>query len=77
MFVTAEERKMQQPLVMANLDGEYRAEREANAIAQARNPNYDKLLREFPTTLLRMRSGGGNAYTCGERGTAAAHRRQT
>src|ERR1700722_3313009 len=44
---------MQRPLVLAILDGwGYRAEREANAIAQARKPNYDKLLREFPNTLL-------------------------
>src|SRR5690242_13667957 len=44
---------MQKPLVLAILDGwGYRAEREANAIAQARKPNYDRLLREFPNTLL-------------------------
>ena len=44
---------MQRPLVLAILDGwGYRAEREANAIAQARKPNYDRLLREFPSTLL-------------------------
>jgi 2,3-bisphosphoglycerate-independent phosphoglycerate mutase len=44
---------MQRPLVLAILDGwGYRAEREANAIAQARKPNYDRLLREFPNTLL-------------------------
>src|SRR5690349_13133161 len=44
---------MPKPLVLAILDGwGYRAEREANAIAQARKPNYDRLLREFPNTLL-------------------------
>ncbi len=44
---------MQRPLVLAILDGwGFRAEREANAIAQARKPNYDRLLREFPNTLL-------------------------
>src|SRR6201986_3629000 len=44
---------MQRPLVLAILDGwGYRPEREANAIAQARKPNYDRLLREFPNTLL-------------------------
>ncbi len=44
---------MQRPLVLAILDGwGYRAEREANAIAQARKPNYDRLLREYPNTLL-------------------------
>src|ERR1700743_2657593 len=47
------ESKMQRPLVLAILDGwGYRAEREANAIEQARKPNYDRLLREFPNTLL-------------------------
>src|ERR1700746_878458 len=45
---------MQRPLVLAILDGwGYRAEREANAIALARKPNYDKLLREFPNTLIQ------------------------
>lgn len=44
---------MSRPLVLTILDGwGYRAEREANAIAQARKPNYDRLLREFPNTLL-------------------------
>jgi 2,3-bisphosphoglycerate-independent phosphoglycerate mutase len=41
------------PLVLAILDGwGYRAQTEANAIALARKPNYDKLLAEFPNTLL-------------------------
>ena len=44
---------MQRPLVLAILDGwGFRAQREANAIAQARKPNYDRLLRDFPNTLL-------------------------
>ena len=42
------------PLVLTILDGwGYRAETHANAIAQARKPNYDRLLAEFPNTLLR------------------------
>lgn len=42
------------PLVLTILDGwGYRAETDANAIAQARKPNYDRLLAEFPNTLLR------------------------
>ncbi len=42
------------PLVLTILDGwGYRAEQNANAIAQARKPNYDHLLSEFPNTLLR------------------------
>jgi 2,3-bisphosphoglycerate-independent phosphoglycerate mutase len=41
------------PLVLAILDGwGYRAETQANAIALARKPTYDKLLAEFPNTLL-------------------------
>ena len=41
------------PLVLAILDGwGYRAEVHGNAIAQARKPIYDALLRDFPNTLL-------------------------
>jgi 2,3-bisphosphoglycerate-independent phosphoglycerate mutase len=41
------------PLVLAILDGwGHRAATEANAIALARKPVYDKLLAEFPNTLL-------------------------
>lgn len=42
------------PLVLAILDGwGIRAAHENNAIALARKPTYDALLREFPNTLLR------------------------
>jgi 2,3-bisphosphoglycerate-independent phosphoglycerate mutase len=42
------------PLVLAILDGwGYRAETYANAVAQARKPVYDKLLADFPNTLIR------------------------
>ncbi len=42
------------PLVLTILDGwGYRAETQNNAIALARKPSYDKLLREFPNTLIR------------------------
>src|ERR1700678_3961876 len=42
------------PLVLIILDGwGYRAETEANAIALARKPNYDRLLREYPNTLIQ------------------------
>jgi 2,3-bisphosphoglycerate-independent phosphoglycerate mutase len=42
------------PLVLTILDGwGYRAETENNAIALARKPTYDKLLKEFPNTLVR------------------------
>ena len=41
------------PLVLIILDGwGYRAETKANAIALARKPNYDSLLRDFPNTLV-------------------------
>jgi 2,3-bisphosphoglycerate-independent phosphoglycerate mutase len=41
------------PLVLTILDGwGYRAETANNAIALARKPTYDKLLREFPNTLI-------------------------
>ena len=42
------------PLVLAILDGwGYRPETAGNAIALARTPTYDRLLRDFPNTLLR------------------------
>src|SRR5256886_7639555 len=41
------------PLVLIILDGwGYRAETKANAIALARKPIYDKLLAEYPNTLI-------------------------
>jgi 2,3-bisphosphoglycerate-independent phosphoglycerate mutase len=41
------------PLVLVILDGwGYRAETHANAIALARKPTYDRLLREYPNTLI-------------------------
>src|SRR5690348_2069382 len=41
------------PLVLVILDGwGYRAETNANAIALARKPNYDELLRDYPNTLI-------------------------
>src|SRR5207244_10805012 len=41
------------PLVLIILDGwGYRAETKANAIALARKPTYDKLLAEYPNTLI-------------------------
>jgi 2,3-bisphosphoglycerate-independent phosphoglycerate mutase len=44
---------IRRPLVLTILDGwGYRAETNANAIALARKPTYDKLLAEFPNTLL-------------------------
>jgi 2,3-bisphosphoglycerate-independent phosphoglycerate mutase len=41
------------PIVLTVLDGwGYRAETKGNAIALARKPNYDRLLKEFPNTLI-------------------------
>ncbi len=45
---------MAKPIILTILDGwGYRAETHGNAIAQARKPTYDMLLREYPNTLLR------------------------
>jgi 2,3-bisphosphoglycerate-independent phosphoglycerate mutase len=42
------------PLVLTILDGwGYRAETANNAIALAKKPTYDKLLREYPNTLIQ------------------------
>ena len=42
------------PVVLTILDGwGYRAETKGNAIALARKPNYDRLLAEYPNTLIR------------------------
>ena len=44
---------MSQPIVLTILDGwGYRPETRGNAIAQARKPTYDALLRDYPNTLL-------------------------
>src|SRR5580700_4918178 len=44
---------MAKPIVLTILDGwGYRPETHGNAIAQARKPVYDALLRDYPNTLL-------------------------
>jgi 2,3-bisphosphoglycerate-independent phosphoglycerate mutase len=46
--------KRPRPIILTVLDGwGYRAETEGNAIALARKPCYDRLLREFPNTLIQ------------------------
>src|SRR6267378_1547610 len=46
--------KRPKPLVLTVLDGwGHRAETKGNAIALARKPNYDELLRQFPNTLIQ------------------------
>src|SRR5689334_1931300 len=45
--------KRPKPILLTVLDGwGYRAESKGNAIALARKPNYDKLLAQFPNTLI-------------------------
>ena len=45
--------KRPKPIVLTVLDGwGYRADTKGNAIALARKPNYDRLLKEFPNTLI-------------------------
>src|SRR6202051_5284731 len=45
--------KRPKPIVLTVLDGwGYRAETKGNAIALARKPAYDELLRKFPNTLI-------------------------
>src|SRR5258707_3149429 len=57
------------PLVLIILDGwGYRAETKANAIALARKPTYDRLLREYPNTLINT-SGPFVGLPEGEMGT--------
>src|SRR3974390_2251269 len=46
--------KRPKPIVLTVLDGwGYRAETNGNAIALARKPNFDRLLRDFPNTLVQ------------------------
>src|SRR6201987_1918088 len=46
--------KRPKPIVLTVLDGwGYRAESEGNAIALARKPNYDRLIKTFPNTLIQ------------------------
>src|ERR1700729_4212714 len=46
--------KRPKPIVLTVLDGwGYRAETAGNAIALARKPNYDRLLKDFPNTLIQ------------------------
>jgi len=45
--------KRPKPIILTVLDGwGFRAETKGNAIALARKPNYDRLLKEFPNTLI-------------------------
>src|SRR5436305_11459675 len=45
--------KRPKPIVLTVLDGwGYRAETKGNAIALARTPAYDRLIKEFPNTII-------------------------
>src|SRR5216110_1309610 len=59
------------PLVLIILDGwGYRAETKANAIAMARKPTYDRLLGEYPNTLIHT-SGKYGRLPCRPHGQHA------
>src|SRR6266581_9424003 len=46
--------KQPKPIVLTVLDGwGHRAESKGNAIALARKPAYDRLIKDFPNTLIR------------------------
>jgi len=46
--------KQPKPIVLTVLDGwGYRAETQGNAIALARKPAYDRLIKDFPNTLIQ------------------------
>src|SRR6202162_6425915 len=46
--------KRPKPIVLTVLDGwGYRAETKGNSMALARKPNYDRLLKDFPNTLIQ------------------------
>ena len=54
--------KRPKPIVLTVLDGwGYRAETKGNAIALARKPNYDRLLKDFPNTLIHT---SGRSLVC-------------
>ncbi len=54
--------KRPRPIVLTVLDGwGYRPETKGNAIALARKPNYDRLLKDFPNTLIHT---SGPASVC-------------
>jgi 2,3-bisphosphoglycerate-independent phosphoglycerate mutase len=63
-------RERPKPLVLTILDGwGYRAETAGNAIAQARKPTYDALLRSFPNTLIHT-SGKAVGLPVGQMGNS-------
>jgi 2,3-bisphosphoglycerate-independent phosphoglycerate mutase len=62
--------KRPRPIILTVLDGwGYRAETKGNAIALARKPNYDRLLKEFPNTLIHT-SGAAVGLPEGQMGNS-------
>src|ERR1700732_1369892 len=62
--------KRPKPIVLTVLDGwGYRAETKGNAIALARKPNYDRLLKDFPNTLIQT-SGPAVGLPVGQMGNS-------
>jgi len=62
--------KRPKPIVLTVLDGwGYRAETTGNAIALARKPNYDRILKDFPNTLIQT-SGPAVGLPVGQMGNS-------
>src|SRR5271156_3151820 len=62
--------KRPKPIVLTVLDGwGYRPETKGNAIALARKPNYDRILRDFPNTLIQT-SGPAVGLPVGQMGNS-------
>src|SRR5271156_3423400 len=62
--------KRPKPIVLTVLDGwGYRAETKGNAVALARKPNYDRILKEFPNTLIHT-SGASVGLPDGQMGNS-------
>jgi 2,3-bisphosphoglycerate-independent phosphoglycerate mutase len=62
--------KRPKPIVLTVLDGwGYRTETEGNAIALARKPNYDRILKDFPNTLIQT-SGPAVGLPVGQMGNS-------
>jgi 2,3-bisphosphoglycerate-independent phosphoglycerate mutase len=62
--------KRPKPIVLTVLDGwGYRAETKGNAIALARKPNYDRIIKDFPNTLIQT-SGPAVGLPVGQMGNS-------
>jgi len=62
--------KRPKPIVLTVLDGwGYRAETSGNAIALARKPNYDRIIKDFPNTLIQT-SGPAVGLPVGQMGNS-------